>query len=477
MRDVRRRTATERGRQYGAAHGFRRLDGVDAGGDPVAPDRPDLVDLAGRRTLAVRGGGRRGASRSAEGRPPHRWVRRRPAAQAAIDAAAAYGLVGRARTDRRRRPRRLAGVGRAGAGRPVLDHTHAGSRHRRSAPARRCCGSTLGAPSARARTPPPGSCSTRLQDLVRPGDAVADIGCGSGVLAVGAARCGAAEVIAHRIDPEAPAVTHANAERNGVGRIGAASTDPAAAPGRIGPAVRGGRRQPARPGGRRARTPPRGAAWPPAGRSSCRGCWPTGGRHRCPALAPLQLQRVDLEDGWVAVVLAEPAQTGGRFARMAVPPTREIAFDEDDLSDVVAVLGRARGAGDRAGSTSFPRSRRATSRRREAWWSRCSRPEATPCPWPPGPRPRPRRPRHPRHRARLGPAGAGQARPLRRRPRAGLAQGRRSLRRGLVVTSPPRHRHRPRALVAAGGEPRAQHRPAHQHLAGAGVPALTDSGG
>jgi ribosomal protein L11 methyltransferase len=48
------------------------------------------------------------------------------------------------------------------------------------------------------------------------GERVLDVGCGSGVLAVAAARLGAATVTAVDIDPDAVLVTLANAARNGV---------------------------------------------------------------------------------------------------------------------------------------------------------------------------------------------------------------------------------------------------------------------
>jgi ribosomal protein L11 methyltransferase len=48
------------------------------------------------------------------------------------------------------------------------------------------------------------------------GSVVLDVGTGSGILAVVAARLGAARVVAVDLDPEAPAVTEANARRNAV---------------------------------------------------------------------------------------------------------------------------------------------------------------------------------------------------------------------------------------------------------------------
>jgi ribosomal protein L11 methyltransferase len=48
------------------------------------------------------------------------------------------------------------------------------------------------------------------------GTRVIDFGCGSGILAIAAAKLGAAEVLAVDIDPQALLATHDNAERNGV---------------------------------------------------------------------------------------------------------------------------------------------------------------------------------------------------------------------------------------------------------------------
>ncbi len=64
------------------------------------------------------------------------------------------------------------------------------------------------------------------ETIVRPGDRVLDVGTGSGVLAVAAARCGAASVLAIDVDPASPATAAANADANGVaGSVTTASTD------------------------------------------------------------------------------------------------------------------------------------------------------------------------------------------------------------------------------------------------------------
>ena len=67
-------------------------------------------------------------------------------------------------------------------------------------------------------------CLTELELLIEPEAAVADVGCGSGVLAVAAARLGAALVVAVDVDPEAVRATVANAERNGVSHVVASAT-------------------------------------------------------------------------------------------------------------------------------------------------------------------------------------------------------------------------------------------------------------
>lgn len=55
---------------------------------------------------------------------------------------------------------------------------------------------------------------------------VVDVGCGSGILAVAAARLGARRVVAVDVDPEAAEVTRRNAAANGVARRVEASTTP-----------------------------------------------------------------------------------------------------------------------------------------------------------------------------------------------------------------------------------------------------------
>ena len=51
---------------------------------------------------------------------------------------------------------------------------------------------------------------------IDPGGSVADVGCGSGVLAIAAAKLGCSPVLAVDVDPTSVAVASRNAERNGV---------------------------------------------------------------------------------------------------------------------------------------------------------------------------------------------------------------------------------------------------------------------
>jgi ribosomal protein L11 methyltransferase len=73
-------------------------------------------------------------------------------------------------------------------------------------------------------------CLAAIEDYLRPGGAVLDLGTGSGILAVAAAKLGAASVLALDIDPEAVRAAQENAALNGVGgavRVELGSLSPA----------------------------------------------------------------------------------------------------------------------------------------------------------------------------------------------------------------------------------------------------------
>ncbi|MBK8800297.1 MAG: 50S ribosomal protein L11 methyltransferase [Anaerolineales bacterium] len=59
-------------------------------------------------------------------------------------------------------------------------------------------------------------CIAALEDVVKPGDVVLDVGAGSGVLSIVAYKLGAASILATDIDPIAVEVTQENARRNAV---------------------------------------------------------------------------------------------------------------------------------------------------------------------------------------------------------------------------------------------------------------------
>jgi ribosomal protein L11 methyltransferase len=59
-------------------------------------------------------------------------------------------------------------------------------------------------------------CLAALEDCLRPGDAVVDLGAGSGILSIAAARLGAARVLAVDIDIEAVVAADENVMRNNV---------------------------------------------------------------------------------------------------------------------------------------------------------------------------------------------------------------------------------------------------------------------
>jgi ribosomal protein L11 methyltransferase len=62
-------------------------------------------------------------------------------------------------------------------------------------------------------------CLEALEDRVRPGDFVVDLGCGSGILSVAAALLGAEHVLACDIDQESVAATRRSADLNRVGHV------------------------------------------------------------------------------------------------------------------------------------------------------------------------------------------------------------------------------------------------------------------
>jgi ribosomal protein L11 methyltransferase len=59
-------------------------------------------------------------------------------------------------------------------------------------------------------------CLRALEELVRPGMRVLDLGCGTGILAIAAAKLGASRVVAVDIDPNAVRAARENAAANGV---------------------------------------------------------------------------------------------------------------------------------------------------------------------------------------------------------------------------------------------------------------------
>ena len=61
-------------------------------------------------------------------------------------------------------------------------------------------------------------CLIAVEDLVRPGDRLLDVGTGSGILAIAALRLGAGSVLGLDVEEVAVQVARANGEQNGVGR-------------------------------------------------------------------------------------------------------------------------------------------------------------------------------------------------------------------------------------------------------------------
>ena len=61
-------------------------------------------------------------------------------------------------------------------------------------------------------------CLELLEEALRPGDRVLDLGCGSGILAIAALALGAERAVGVDIDPKAVDVAYENAAMNGIGR-------------------------------------------------------------------------------------------------------------------------------------------------------------------------------------------------------------------------------------------------------------------
>lgn len=144
-----------------------------------------------------------------------------------------------------------------------------------------------------------------LAELVRPGDRVLDVGAGSGVLSVAAARLGAAAVVAIDVDDASPAVVAANAEANGVADLVAASTRPLALVAATEPpadVVAANLLAPVL----RELAGSLVAATALDGHLVASGLLADRWEEGVAPLAPLAPTSVSIEDGWAAVVLARP---------------------------------------------------------------------------------------------------------------------------------------------------------------------------
>lgn len=147
-----------------------------------------------------------------------------------------------------------------------------------------------------------------LAELVAPGDRLLDVGCGSGVLGVAAARRGA-RATGIDIDPEARPVTLANAAANGVAdavEVVDATVAELVATGRRWDVVAANLLAPvlAEVG------PDLVELLAPGGSLVASGLLEDRWEATLPHLAPLEVQAVRAAEGWVAVVVGRPDPPG-----------------------------------------------------------------------------------------------------------------------------------------------------------------------
>lgn len=140
-------------------------------------------------------------------------------------------------------------------------------------------------------------CLAATRRLTRPGDSVLDVGCGSGVLAIGAMRFGAARAVGIDIAPAAVPTTLANAAANGV-RVEVSTTPLEEMDGRYG-LVLANILAPALV----ALAPHLRRVLAEGGHLVVSGILADRHQHVLEALAPLRVVRTDELDGWAAVTL------------------------------------------------------------------------------------------------------------------------------------------------------------------------------
>jgi len=136
-----------------------------------------------------------------------------------------------------------------------------------------------------------------VRRLVQAGARVLDVGCGSGVLAVGAMCLGAGEAVGIDIAPAAVPVTSANAGANGV--VVSVSTTPLDEVAGQYDLVLANILAPVLV----ALAPDLQRVTAPMGRLVLSGVLSGGYQHVLEALRPMEVERVDEADGWAAVAL------------------------------------------------------------------------------------------------------------------------------------------------------------------------------